>query len=204
MIQSPRSQDEQNFLDLVCRNPVNSMLIERLPDLNVPDCHLVGGCLFQTVWNCLSGKRPDQDIVDYDVFYYDPSDLSWEAEDVVIRRAQLVFGASGVEVQVRNQARVHLWYGQKFGIACPPLRGVHDGIDHFLSQSCCFGVKQIDGCMEVYAPHGFADLFSMTVRPNCRRNLPEAYYRKARRWVEAWPELQVLPWPERVERVMVR
>jgi hypothetical protein len=189
--------EQQDFLALVRRNAINARLIERLPELGAPDVHLVAGCLFQTVWNCLCGKRPEEDIVDYDVFYYDASDLSWEAEDAVIRRARTLTEDLGVEVQVRNQARVHLWYEQKFGIACPPLESVHDGIDHFLNQSSCFGVRQHGGDAEVYAPFGFADVFSMTVRPNCRRNLPGIYCSKARRWREAWPGLQVIEWPAR-------
>lgn len=187
--------DSRRFLAMVRRNRINDVLLERLPELDLPDCHLVAGCLFQTVWNCLSGKRPDEDIVDYDVFYYDSSDLSWAAEDAAIRRVLAVVGDLGVEVQVRNQARVHLWYGQKFGVDCSPLRSARDGIDHFLNRSSCFGLRCRAGAAEVYAPYGFADLFSMTVRPNCRRALPEVYYRKARRWAEAWPNLQVIAWP---------
>jgi len=190
-------QDQQDFLTLIRRNPINSLIIERLPELGTPDTQLVAGSLVQTVWNCLSGKRPEEDILDYDVFYYDPSDLGWDAEDAAIRRARAAFADLGIEVQVRNQARVHLWYQQKFGIQCPPLEGVHDGIDHFLNQSSCFGVSQHNGETKVYAPFGFADLFSMTVRPNCRRNLPEIYYRKAQRWREAWPRLRVMEWPDR-------
>jgi len=188
-------QDEERFLALVRRNPANSLILERLPELHAPDAHLVAGCLFQTVWNCLCGKRPDADIVDYDIFYHDPADLSWEAENAVIERARTLFADLRIEVQVRNQARVHLWYGQKFGVACPPLTSVRDGIDHFLNQSSCFGVRPCDGATEVYAPFGFEDLFSMTVRPNRRCELPEVYYGKARRWAEAWPGLKVISWP---------
>jgi hypothetical protein len=187
-------------LSLVRRNRINGLLLERLSGLDLRECHLVAGCLFQTVWNCLSGNRPDEHIVDYDVFYYDSSDVSWAAEDAVIRRVQTVVGDLGADVQVRNQARVHLWYEQKFGVECPPLRSAQDGIDHFLSQSSCFGVRCRAGAPEVYAPFGYADLFSMTLRPNCRRDLPEVYYRKARRWVAAWPKLRVISWPEAPER----
>lgn len=175
------------------QNPVNDRLIERLPQLDLPDCHLVGGCLFQTVWNCLSGNRPGEHILDYDLFYFDPTDLSWEAEDAAIGRARRVLGELGGATQIRNQARVHLWYSRKFGIACAPLRSTEDGIDHFLSQSCCFGVRHGAGAPQVYAPHGFADLFSMTVRPNSLRDLPEVYHQKTSRWTEAWPGLQVIP-----------
>ncbi len=120
--------------------------------------------------NCLTGKRPDADILDYDLFYFDDRDLSYEAEDAVIHRAAGLFADLGVEVQVRNQARVHLWYAQKFGIPCPPLRSSRDAIDHFLVEPSCLGLRQQAGTIEVYAPFGFTDLFSMTVRPNCRRN----------------------------------
>jgi hypothetical protein len=197
MPQALDPQDENRFLALVRQNPANSLLIDHLPDLNAPDSYLVAGCLVQTVWNCLSGKSPGQHIMDYDVFYYDPTDLSWEAEDAVIRRARTLFGHLGVQVEVRNQARVHLWYEQKFGLKCLPLKGVRDGIDHFLNRSSCLGVRSRGGATEVYAPFGFADLFSMTVRPNCRRNLPDVYYGKARRWAEAWPDLQIVPWSAR-------
>lgn len=195
MPQSLDSQDEKRFLALVRQNPTNSVLIDRLPELNAPDTYLVAGCLFQTVWNCLSGKSPGDHILDYDIFYYDPTDLSWEAEDAVIRRAKALYGNLSAEVQVRNQARVHLWYEQKFGLKCLPLNGVRDGIDYFLNQSSCFGVRSNGDFTEVYAPFGFKDLFSMTVRPNCRRALPDVYYRKAKRWTESWPRLTVMPWP---------
>jgi uncharacterized protein len=190
-----QSDDRQRFLDLVLRNRANGVLLARLRQLDLPDCHLVAGCLSQTVWNCLSGMRPDTEVVDYDVFYYDASDPSWEAEDAAIRRARALFGDLGVDVQVRNQARVHLWYERKFGLACPPLRSVRDGIDHFLNRSSCFGIRPSRGALDVYAPFGYEDLYSMTVRPNRRRELPEIYYAKARRWRAAWPALNVIPWP---------
>jgi hypothetical protein len=51
-------------LSLVLRNRINGLLLERLSRLDLAECHLVAGCLFQTVWNCLSGKRPDEHILD--------------------------------------------------------------------------------------------------------------------------------------------
>jgi hypothetical protein len=194
--ESQATADEQRFLRMALSNRINAQIIERLPQLAAPDAWLVSGCLFQTVWNCLAGKRPDADILDYDLFYFDDRDLGYQAEDTVIQRAAALFGDLGVDVQVRNQARVHLWYAQKFGIPCAPLLDSRDAIDHFLVEPSCLGVRQQDGELEVYAPFGFNDLFAMTVRPNCRRNLPEVYYRKARRWVEAWPGLEIIAWPE--------
>jgi len=186
--------EEARFVELVLRNPANEIVLHRLAELRLPDVYLVSGCLFQTVWNCQSGKPPDADILDYDVFYYDASDLSWEAEDAVIRRCAQAFDDLDVDVQVRNQARVHLWYADKFRTACPPLRSSRDGIDHFLIQSSCFGVRRTGDATEVYAPFGFRDLFDMIVRPNRRRALPHVYNEKAARWSKCWPALTVMPW----------
>lgn len=186
--------DEARFIELILRNSKNDLILERLADLDLADGHLVSGCLFQTVWNCLADKAPDADILDYDVFYYDASDLSWEAEDSVIRRCAHAFADLDVDVQVRNQARVHLWYADKFQVDCPPLRSCRDGIDHFLNQSSCFGVRRVGRAMDVYAPFGYRDLFDGVVRPNRRRPLPDVYYAKATRWSQCWPSLTVIPW----------
>ena len=84
----------------------------------------MSGCLVQTVWNVLTGRAVDYGINDYDIFYFDP-DTSWAAEDAVIRKLQHRLAWSGVAIEVRNQARVHLWYPEKHS-ACPirrsPLR----------------------------------------------------------------------------------
>jgi uncharacterized protein len=123
-------------------------------------------------------------------------DLSWEAEDRVIRQCAEAFADLGVEVQVRNQARVYLWYEEKYGAPCPQMKSSREGIDGFLNQSSCFGVRSCsNGHPEVYAPFGFTDLFDMIIRPNIIRNAPDVYYSKAHRWSQTWPKLKVLPWP---------
>jgi uncharacterized protein len=187
------TEEEARFLAIVRQNHVNDQILQRLPELGLPDCLLVAGSLFQTVWNIQSGKAPTADILDYDVFYYD-ADLSWEAEDAAIGKANRAFGDLNAVVQVRNQARVHLWYESKFGIPCEPLVSSRDGIDCFLNQSSCFGVHPGRTQADVYAPFGFDDLHAMIVRPNMRRNLPSVYAEKAARWKRAWPGLTILPW----------
>ena len=61
------------------------------------------------MWNVLTGRAVDYGINDYDVFYFDP-DTSWEAEDEHHPHADGAVAGRAVAVQVRNQARVHLWY----------------------------------------------------------------------------------------------
>jgi uncharacterized protein len=190
--------EDARFLALARQNYSNDQILRRLPELALPDSLLVAGCLFQTIWNIQSGKEPAADILDYDIFYFD-ADLSWEAENVAIGKVNEAFGDLGVPVQVRNQARVHLWYESKFGIPCKPLISSEDGIDHFLNRSSCFGIRPFHDGVDVYTSFGFEDLYAMIVRPNRRRDLPLAYAEKAARWKSAWPTLTVLPW-ESIDR----
>lgn len=184
--------DEARFVALATANPANRTILERLPALGLADTWLVSGCLFQTVWNVLTGRAPGYGVKDYDIFYFDP-DTSWEAEDAVIRRCADVFDDLAVAVEVRNQARVHLWYEEKFGRPYPPLRRATDGIDRFLAHACMVGIHPTREAMEVYAPSGFDDIEAMVVRPTPVANFSAARYaEKAARWKAAWSELTVI------------
>ncbi|KAK2017602.1 DUF925-domain-containing protein [Colletotrichum eremochloae] len=165
--------------------------------LNLPNWYLAGGAVSQTIWNSVAGLAPDTGISDYDVVYFDDSDLSYEAEDAVIRRGREVFAGIPVEVEIRNQARVHLWYPAKFGVPCPQHKSVEAGIDTWISTSAMIGVRlEEDDRWKVYAPIGLSDYYKMVVRPNTVIGVKEAYEEKARRWLGIWEGLTVFPWPE--------
>jgi uncharacterized protein len=153
------------------------------------------GSAVQTVWNRLTGREPTYGIKDYDIFYFDDSDLSPEAEDRSILRAMGCLGDLDARIEVRNQARVHLWYTSKFGAPYGPLRSSTNGIDRFLAIACMVGVKpRTAGDLEIYAPRGLEDLARMQVRPNHSPNFrSDRYEAKAARWLQLWPELTVVP-----------
>lgn len=104
----PASLSSVEFLAIALRNPVNTELLHRLRDLRIPQCYLTAGCLFQAIWNYRSGTPVDWGVNDYDVFYFDDSDLTEEAEDRVIQLVSEATADLGAKVEVRNQARVHL------------------------------------------------------------------------------------------------
>ena len=185
--------NQTEFLATALRNPVNAAISDELFRLALPDAWIVAGCLVQTVWNALTHRALDYGISDYDVFYFD-SDISWQAEDAVIRRLQNAFVAPGVTVEARNQARVHLWYPQKHGLPYPALRSSREGIDRFLTRNTRVGIRHTQHGHDVYAPDGFDDIAGMIVRPNPGPNFSAAGYEaKAARWKKLWPELTVLP-----------
>ncbi|MFE2967233.1 nucleotidyltransferase family protein [Streptomyces sp. NPDC059340] len=170
-------------------------VLDRTSSLALPGWYVTAGCLFQTVWNVVTDRLPTNGIKDYDVFYFDDSDLSWEAEDAVIRAGKEVFVGLPAEVEIRNEARVHLWYEQKFGVACAPYTATEAAIDCFAATTCCLGVRlEPGGRWRVYAPHGLSDVFNLVVRPNPVLAPRVVYETKAARWRQQWPELSVLDW----------
>ena len=147
----------------------------------------------QTAWNVLTSRAVDYGINDYDVFYFDP-DTSWEAEDKVIRTLAERFAGRGIQVEARNQARVHLWYPEKHGLPYPELRCSTQGIDRFLTKNTQIGIRRTQEAYEVYAPNGYDDVAALIVRPNPGANFSAANYEaKAARWKTLWPEITVLP-----------
>jgi len=180
------------FIELALANPVNRTILQRLATLDLNDAWLVAGCLFQTVWNLRSGRAASEGIRDYDIFYFDDSDLSWEAEDRQIRRLNAACVDLDGRVELRNQARVHLWYGARFGPGYPALKSSRDGIDRFLVRCTCVALRpSVDG-LELYAPDGLADLGRGILRANPLNLRPDLYDAKAASYQSRWPWLTVV------------
>lgn len=183
------------LLDHALANPWNAAILDRARHLGLADWWLTSGCIAQTVWNRLAGREPDRDILDYDLIYFDP-DTDWAAEDAVIRRTADLFADLPVAVEIRNQARVPLWYPGRFGIPYPPVTAAADGIGRFPCRSTAVGIRY-DGCsFGIHAPFGLDNVLSGTLAPNAALWIPEVYAAKVARWRELWPHLTVLPWPE--------
>jgi hypothetical protein len=167
----------------------------RLRALTLADDWIVAGALYNTVWNRLTGKPSLHGIKDIDVFYFDSSDISYEAEDRIIRKGEAMFSGSPIPVEIRNQARVHLWFGKHFGVEIEPIRDCRDSIRRFSSIAFCVGVRL--GCendIEVFAPYGLTDLFSFRIRPNRQCDNRVTHEKKAARAKSLWPELNAESW----------
>ncbi|WP_347505542.1 nucleotidyltransferase family protein [Pseudomonas anguilliseptica] len=104
----------------VLHNRHNAQIIERWDALNLTDGWLVAGCLFQTVWNVLSGQPPESKIKDYDFFYFDPADLSEAAENAVQCHVETVLADLDITVEVAT--RRGFTFGMKHILAIPMQR----------------------------------------------------------------------------------
>lgn len=184
------------FVDLVLGNEVNRTIMQRGHLLGVADWWLSAGALFQTIWNSQAARPPGEGIRDYDIFYFEPTDTSYQAEDAVVQRAAELFADTGATIEIRNEARVHLWYEDRFGVPAAPFTSSRDAVDHFASTTCCYALtRHGDGTLETYAPHGYDDVFAGRILPNPVLAPREVYETKAARWTQQWPHLAVQPWP---------
>jgi hypothetical protein len=180
--------------EIVRAVPSTMTVLETARDLDLPDWLVFSGAVYQPVLNHLTGRAPDYGIKDYDLGYFDPSDTSYEAEDAVIRRVAEAFRPPLREmVEVRNQARVHLWFEGKFGEPYAPLRGTAEALTRFVSPLFSVGVRlEADDRLTILAPFGLEDLFALRLRPNPQR-ITQGFARTSASAKARWPEIEVVP-----------
>jgi hypothetical protein len=91
-------------LQAILRACPNLMQVLRtVRGLDLPDWLVFSGAVYQPVLNHLTGRAPDYGLKDYDLGYFDASETSYEAEDVVIRRVAEAFPPPFRDlVEVRN------------------------------------------------------------------------------------------------------
>ncbi|CAN5766477.1 nucleotidyltransferase family protein [soil metagenome] len=168
-------------------------VMETARTLDLPDWLIFSGAVYQRVLNHLTGRDPDHGIKDYDLAYFDP-DTSYEAEDAVIRRVAAAFEPPVREmVEVRNQARVHLWFEAKFGEPYAPLGSSAQALNRFASPLNAVAARlEADGSMTIVAPFGLEDLFAMTYRENPNRRV-SGFARTAAAAKARWPEMTIIP-----------
>ena len=184
----------QKLIDIVRADPGLMHVLRTVRGLGLPDWRLVSGAVYQAVWNARTGRPAGYGIKDYDLAYFDGSDLSYEAEDGVIKRVAAAFDEPfRSQVEVRNQARVHLWFENRFGEPYEPLGSTDEALGRFVAPAFAVGVRlEADDAITMAAPFGLEDVFAMVVRPNPNRPVAKGWARTVENARGRWPELTVV------------
>ena len=151
------------------------------------------GGVNQTVFNYYHGYEGDYGIKDYDIVYFD-DDTSYEAEDVIIKDLEKRLKDMDVVSDIKNQARVHIWYNPKYGTNREPYTSCEDAVSSWGSTVTCIGIRKENGQLIVYCPYGLNDLFSLTIRPVKRYFDKESYEARSKRWKAKWDKLNIVEW----------
>ncbi|MDM8353249.1 nucleotidyltransferase family protein [Brevundimonas diminuta] len=184
---------ETRLIDIIRADADVMQVLTVVRELDLPDWRLFSGAVYQGVWNARTGRAPGYGVKDYDIGYFDP-DTSWAAEDAVIKRVAAAFDAPVRErVEVRNQARVHIWFEGKFGEPYEALTSTDEAPARFVAPAFAVGVRlEKDDALSVVAPFGLEDVFDMVIRPNPTRGLAKGWDKAIANARGRWPEITVI------------
>lgn len=168
-------------------------ILKVLEKIGLDNYYVGAGAINQTVFNYYHGYQINYGIKDYDVVYFD-EDLSYESEDFVIKKIKKELGILADLVDIKNEARVHLWYNEKYHTNRKPYSSVEDAIASWGATVTCIGVRISNGKMMVYAPYGLDDIFGMVIRPVKKDFSKVMYDERASRWQKKWPKLKKIEW----------
>ena len=199
--EASESELRERLTEIVRATPPLMRVLSVARHLCLPDWLLFSGAVYQPVINHLTGRPFDYGIKDYDLAYFDASDLSYESEDAVIRGVKAAFDEPlRSMVEVRNQARVHLWFEAKFGEPYAPLSCTAEALERFASATFAVGVQlKPDDRLHIEAPFGLADLFALNVVPNPFRKTV-GFDRASADVRRRWPEVVIYNQPARAEQ----
>lgn len=188
---------EARLIQIVRADPGLMHVLTVVRGLDLPDWRIFSGAVYQGVWNAVTGRPAGYGIRDYDLGYYD-ADTSWDAEDIVIRRVAAAFDEPfRTMVEVRNQARVPIWFPAHFGEPYDPIGCTDEALERFVAPAFAVGIRlEGDDTISIAAPLGLSDIFDLVLRPNPARRIAKDWLRIVERATARWPELSIVT-PER-------
>nr|WP_312578023.1 nucleotidyltransferase family protein [Sedimentibacter sp.] len=181
--------------NIVMSNESLNIAIERAKFLGIDNYYIGAGCIAQTVWNYLSNNPLEYGIKDIDFVYFDDKNLDFESENIVISKIKDMYSDLKLEVDVKNQARVHVWYNSRFGYSIKPYKSLESALNTWPTTVTSIGIrKEKNNELVVYAPFGLNDLFGKIVRANKVQITKQIYENKVSNWLSKWPDLNIIPW----------
>ncbi|WP_031306345.1 nucleotidyltransferase family protein [Brevibacillus panacihumi] len=180
--------------EIITRHEQLYEAMRRAPLLGVSNYYIGGGCLTQTVWNYLCGLPLDYGINDMDLVYFDQEKISFEEEALVIQKGKELFADLSLKPDIKNQARVHIWYEERFGYPIQPYTSVEHAIDTWPTTATAIGMRWEKNACKIYAPFGLHDLFGMIVRANKVQITKDIFDKKVMRWSRTWKDVIIIPW----------
>jgi hypothetical protein len=171
----------------VLHDPWRRAVLDAVRALGLPDGAVGAGFVRNAVWDRLHGFTEATALDDVDVLYFDPAELSKDAERAF--EARLAAAMPGVPWSVRNQARMHRRNGDA------PYRDIEDALRYWLETATCVAVRlERDDSLTVIAPFGLDDLLNLRSGPTPRgRERYDAYRARmrAKDWPARWPRVRV-------------
>lgn len=178
---------EQDIINLIKKDEWMMNILKKAQSLNLPDWMIGAGFVRNKVWDYLHGFENKQVLTnDIDLIYFNPSNSSEEIDEWYSRRLK---GLTGVNWEVVNQARTHLWHKR------PPYKNTEEALSEWVETPTCVAVRlEREDTLTFFAPHGIVDLVNLIVRPSPNNSDIKAYKerQKKKSWRQKWPKLKIL------------
>ena len=166
-------------------------------ELKLPNFYIAAGCVFQTIWNYYDNKPLNYKIKDIDIIYYNNKDLSVDADLEYYNLIDKYCIKNGYNylIDVSNEARMHLWKKEKFGIDVFPYKNCEDAISKWIATVHAIGITKENNKIEIFAPYGLSDIYSRTIRPiKHESNNKDLYDMKVKSWSKRFNNLNIIEW----------
>ena len=166
-------------------------------NLKLPNFYIAAGSVFQTIWNYYDNKSLNYGIKDIDIIYYNKDDLSIDAD---IKYYNLINDycinqGYKYEIDVSNEARMHLWKKEKFNIEVEQYKNSEDAINKWIATVHAIGITKENNNLKIYAPYGLSDIYTRTIRPiKHKYNSKEIYDQKVKSWNKRFDRLNIIEW----------
>lgn len=184
---------EARLAVLIRCSPVLMRALHAARAVDPPDWLIGAGVIRDRVWDHLHGFTRSAPAKDLDLAFFDPVSLGGERERSV--QSALTAQAPDLAWDVTNQAAVHLWYPQVFGVEVDPLTSTSDAVATWPETATAIGIRLLaDDTIHVVAPCGLDDLFALICRRNPRRATSEQYRRRveSKQIAKRWPRVKIL------------
>ena len=216
-----RSGEAARLVACVRREPYLLRALDAVAASGLPGAWIGAGVIRDVVWGQQHGGFDPASVRDVDVAFFDAGDLSSErdraAQRVLAGLAALPWEATN---QAAVHTWYHGHFG---GPPVPPFTRVHDAVATWPETATCVAIRLAprpagedgpasedgpagddrpagedhpaseNGRIEVCAPHGLADLLSMTWRRNPVRVSEEVSRARLARMASRWPRLTIVP-----------
>ena len=188
---TPPDRPLDRLLDLrtlLAADRTRMRILDIVAGLGLPDCWVAAGYVRNAVWDHLHGYPVAPPRGDIDVVWHDRTAIDPAFDGVL--EARLRARDATLDWSVKNQARMHLRNGDA------PYVSATEAMRHWPETATAVGVRlSASGVIEVAAPFGLDDLFSLVVRPTPRFMADKRHLVQQRvdgkGWRSRWPGLSV-------------
>ncbi len=191
--------DEQtkNAISILEQNTELMDILDYVYKLELPNYYIAAGSIFQTIWNYYDKKPLNYGIRDIDIIYYNKNDISVDADIQYYNLIKDYCTRKGYnyEIDVSNEARMHLWQKEKLNMDVSQYINSEDAINNWIATVHAIGITKENNNIRIYAPYGLSDIYSRTIRPlKHKYTTKDIYNKKAKSWSERFDNLNIIEW----------